>query len=103
MLLQCRRPRYRKRNRLFLQKHEHVAEELFLLLRQLLGRGSQRPPCLALGEVVSARGFDVFMRFAVAIPRRVLVPGGGVEPPRAEARRILSPLRLPVPPSRLSA
>ena len=32
---------------------------------------------------------------------QVLVPGGGVEPPRAEARRILSPLRLPVPPSRL--
>ena len=31
----------------------------------------------------------------------ILVPGGGVEPPRAEARRILSPLRLPVPPSRL--
>ena len=31
---------------------------------------------------------------------KVLVPGGGVEPPRAEARRILSPLRLPVPPSR---
>src|ERR1700722_17278422 len=31
-----------------------------------------------------------------------LVPGGGVEPPRAEARRILSPLRLPVPPSRPS-
>ena len=30
-----------------------------------------------------------------------LVPGGGIEPPRAEARRILSPLRLPVPPSRL--
>jgi hypothetical protein len=30
-----------------------------------------------------------------------VVPGGGVEPPRAEARRILSPLRLPVPPSRL--
>jgi hypothetical protein len=30
------------------------------------------------------------------------VPGGGVEPPRAEARRILSPLRLPVPPSRLN-
>ena len=29
-----------------------------------------------------------------------LVPGGGIEPPRAEARRILSPLRLPVPPSR---
>src|ERR1700733_2868176 len=33
--------------------------------------------------------------------RKVVVPGGGVEPPRAEARRILSPLRLPVPPSRL--
>src|ERR1700677_2969639 len=31
----------------------------------------------------------------------MLVPGGGVEPPRAEARRILSPLHLPVPPSRL--
>jgi hypothetical protein len=30
-----------------------------------------------------------------------LVPGGGIEPPRTEARRILSPLRLPVPPSRL--
>src|SRR5260370_25362503 len=31
----------------------------------------------------------------------ILVPGGGVEPPRPEGRRILSPLRLPVPPSRL--
>jgi hypothetical protein len=30
----------------------------------------------------------------------ILVPGRGVEPRRAEARRILSPLRLPVPPSR---
>ena len=30
-----------------------------------------------------------------------LVPGGGVEPPRGCPRRILSPLRLPVPPSRL--
>ena len=28
------------------------------------------------------------------------MPGGGVEPPRPEGRRILSPLRLPVPPSR---
>ena len=32
-----------------------------------------------------------------------LVPGGGVEPPRSEDRRILSPLRLPVPPSRLDS
>src|SRR5215813_11517947 len=32
--------------------------------------------------------------------RKVMVPGGGVEPPRPEGRRILSPLRLPVPPSR---
>ncbi len=32
----------------------------------------------------------------------ILVPGGGVEPPRPCGRRILSPLRLPVPPSRLS-
>jgi hypothetical protein len=31
----------------------------------------------------------------------LLVPGGGVEPPRGCPRRILSPLRLPVPPSRL--
>src|SRR5438105_4674480 len=31
---------------------------------------------------------------------RALVPGGGVEPPWTEVRRILSPLRLPVPPSR---
>ena len=31
-----------------------------------------------------------------------LVPGGGVEPPRPCGRRILSPLRLPVPPSRLN-
>ena len=29
-----------------------------------------------------------------------LVPGGGLEPPWPEGRRILSPLRLPVPPSR---
>jgi hypothetical protein len=29
-----------------------------------------------------------------------MVPGGGVEPPRGCPRRILSPLRLPVPPSR---
>ncbi len=33
----------------------------------------------------------------------ILVPGGGVEPPRGCPRRILSPLRLPVPPSRLVA
>src|ERR1700722_6844444 len=33
----------------------------------------------------------------------LLVPGGGVEPPRGCPRRILSPLRLPVPPSRLSS
>ena len=32
--------------------------------------------------------------------RRVLVPGGGIEPPRCRHRRILSPLRLPVPSSR---
>ena len=35
--------------------------------------------------------------------RRLLVPGGGVEPPRGCPRRILSPLRLPIPPSRLPA
>ena len=39
---------------------------------------------------------------ALRVRRRfahLLVPGGGVEPPRPEGRRILSPLRLPVPPS----
>src|SRR3954469_14951214 len=40
------------------------------------------------------------LKLLILLPAR-LVPGGGVEPPRAEARRILSPLRLPVPPSRL--
>ena len=30
-----------------------------------------------------------------------LVPGGGLEPPRPCDLRILSPLRLPIPPSRL--
>ena len=30
-----------------------------------------------------------------------LVPGGGLEPPHPHGRRILSPLRLPIPPSRL--
>ncbi len=31
-----------------------------------------------------------------------MVPGGGIEPPlRLERKRILSPLRLPIPPSRL--
>jgi hypothetical protein len=33
-------------------------------------------------------------------PFILMVPGGGVEPPRPCGRRILSPLRLPVPPSR---
>ena len=44
-----------------------------------------------------------FMRSASRLSYRLLglVPGGGVEPPRPEGRRILSPLRLPVPPSRL--
>ena len=37
---------------------------------------------------------------ALTKKRDSMVPGGGIEPPRAEARRILSPLRLPVPPSR---
>ena len=29
-----------------------------------------------------------------------MVPGGGLEPPQCHHRRILSPLRLPIPPSR---
>ena len=31
---------------------------------------------------------------------RYLVPGGGLEPPHCYQRRILNPLRLPIPPSR---
>ena len=30
----------------------------------------------------------------------MLVPGGGIEPPRCRQRGILSPVRLPIPPSR---
>ena len=40
------------------------------------------------------------VRLAGAFPLVVLVPGAGVEPARAEAHGILSPARLPVPPSR---
>src|SRR5574340_57123 len=32
-----------------------------------------------------------------------LVPGGGLEPPHCYQRRILNPLRLPIPPSRQGA
>src|SRR5260370_6446803 len=40
-------------------------------------------------------------RYVLKLQRtKGMVPGGGVEPPRTEVRRILSPLRLPVPPSR---
>ena len=33
----------------------------------------------------------------------ILVPGGGLEPPHCYQRRILNPLRLPIPPSRQGA
>jgi hypothetical protein len=49
----------------------------------------------------NARDETALRESSIAAVVKVLVPGGGVEPPRAEARRILSPLRLPVPPSRL--
>ena len=32
------------------------------------------------------------------IVRMMLVPGGGLEPPHCYQRRILNPLRLPIPP-----
>src|SRR6266536_4523650 len=48
--------------------------------------------CISCGKLASAS--RLFCRLLG------LVPGGGVEPPRPEGRRILSPLRLPVPPSR---
>jgi hypothetical protein len=46
-------------------------------------------------------GFSGFERPIQPKDFILLVPGGGVEPPRGCPRRILSPLRLPVPPSRL--
>ena len=54
--------------------------------------------------ITRAIGSKVVREFVSGLERsdkKGLVPGGGIEPPRAEARRILSPLRLPVPPSRL--
>ena len=39
--------------------------------------------------------------FLHSLEKPILVPGGEVESPRYHYRRILSPLRLPVPPSRL--
>ena len=54
------------------------------------GRDGVRPPVGAITDEWTT----------VAVTIETLVPGGGIEPPRAEARRILSPLRLPVPPSR---
>ncbi len=54
-------------------------------------------------ETPSGRVFDVsgdIDLFGGDPSVMLMVPGGGIEPPRAEARRILSPLRLPVPPSR---
>jgi hypothetical protein len=50
-----------------------------------------------------AHGWDIDFVFGRGLNGLDLVPGGGIEPPRAEARRILSPLRLPVPPSRLGS
>ena len=36
-------------------------------------------------------------------PTKVVVPGGGIEPPWCYHRGILSPVRLPIPPSRHGA
>ncbi len=55
--------------------------------------------CARTAMVLTRRLFDLDQK--LRSDGKPLVPGGGVEPPRAEARRILSPLRLPVPPSRL--
>ena len=45
----------------------------------------------------NARRLDVEQKAAV-FERRGMVPGAGIEPARPQSRRILSPLRLPVPP-----
>jgi hypothetical protein len=36
--------------------------------------------------------------FVSASASIIMVPGGGLEPPRPYGQRILSPLRLPIPP-----
>jgi S-adenosylmethionine:tRNA ribosyltransferase-isomerase len=38
---------------------------------------------------------------SLPVPKKYLVPGGGIEPPWCHHRGILSPVRLPIPPSRL--
>jgi hypothetical protein len=72
------------------------------------------PHCSSVASVDGASGREPFefehslsIGGVVGVEREMsnllilLVPGGGVEPPRPCGRRILSPLRLPVPPSRL--
>ena len=78
--------------------------------RGVCGKKARRPGLDALMadarrkkfSVVLVAAFDRIARSTRNFLQKdlLVVPGGGVEPPRAEARRILSPLRLPVPPSR---
>ena len=58
--------------------------------------GNQQPP----EQPPNDFGLSGFERPIQSKSFILLVPGGGVEPPRPCDRRILSPLRLPVPPSR---
>ena len=54
-----------------------------------------------LSDFSSASLAEIPLRLA-RNPLRVLVPGGGIEPPWCHHRGILSPVRLPIPPSRLA-
>ena len=57
-------------------------------------RENEQPPEQPSNDLSISRG-HLHLKLFIS-----MVPGGGVEPPRGCPRRILSPLRLPVPPSR---
>ena len=81
---------------------EHLAEFIISvstgmrLLKQPLGEQTATKTATNENDLSERRDHFRYKSF------RILVPGGGVEPPRGCPRRILSPLRLPVPPSRLA-
>jgi hypothetical protein len=86
--------------------HASISADLYRLLAGI----AELPNYAALDRNVNRKSpkFALPQSYAVIEARKlpdfdwfVVVPGGGVEPPRPEGRRILSPLRLPVPPSRL--
>jgi hypothetical protein len=70
--------------------------QLWLLSPPLPKVSNQQPPKQPSTQMASRFGEAIWL---VKLLESV-VPGGGIEPPWSCLRRILSPLRLPVPPSR---